>query len=106
MCVHVCVSVRVHVCMCVYVCLCVSVCLCVCVSVCVCVYGDMSRLSVSPVLCVEVKVKGTRSGASVQFSSVQLLSRVRLFTTPWTAAYQAPPPMGFSRQERSEGAHV
>ena len=27
------------------------------------------------------------------------LSRVRLFTTPWTAAYQAPPSMGFSRQE-------
>ena len=27
--------------------------------------------------------------ASVQFSSVQLLSRVRLFATPWTAACQA-----------------
>ena len=27
------------------------------------------------------------------------LSHVRLFTTPWTAAYQAPPSMGFSRQE-------
>ena len=26
---------------------------------------------------------------SYQFSSVQLLSRVRLFTTPWTAARQA-----------------
>ena len=26
-------------------------------------------------------------------------SRVRLFGTPWTAAYQAPPSMGFSRQE-------
>ena len=25
------------------------------------------------------------------------LSRVQLFTTPWTAAYQAPPSMGFSR---------
>ena len=30
---------------------------------------------------------------------VKLLSRVRLFATPWTAAYQAPPSMGFSRQE-------
>ena len=29
---------------------------------------------------------------------VKLLSHVRLFTTPWTAAYQAPPSMGFSRQ--------
>ena len=28
---------------------------------------------------------------------VKLLSRVRLFATPWTAAYQAPPSMGFSR---------
>ena len=26
-------------------------------------------------------------------------SRVRLLATPWTAAYQAPPSMGFSRQE-------
>ena len=30
---------------------------------------------------------------------VKSLSRVRLFMTPWTAAYQAPPSMGFSRQE-------
>ena len=27
------------------------------------------------------------------------LSHVRLLVTPWTAAYQAPPSMGFSRQE-------
>ena len=30
---------------------------------------------------------------------VKSLSRVRLFATPWTAAYQAPPSMGFARQE-------
>ena len=30
---------------------------------------------------------------------VKSLSRVRLFETPWIAAYQAPPSMGFSRQE-------
>ena len=30
---------------------------------------------------------------------VKSLSHVRLFTTQWTAAYQAPPSMGFSRQE-------
>ena len=30
---------------------------------------------------------------------VKSLSHVRLFGTPWTAAYQAPPSMGFSRQE-------
>ena len=30
---------------------------------------------------------------------VKSLSRVQLLETPWTAAYQAPPSMGFSRQE-------
>ena len=34
---------------------------------------------------------------------VKSLSRVRLLVTPWTAAYQAPPPMGFSRQEYWSG---
>ena len=34
---------------------------------------------------------------------VKLLSSVWLFTTPWTAAYQAPPSMGFSRQEYWSG---
>ena len=34
---------------------------------------------------------------------VKLLSRVRLFTTPWSAAYQAPSSMGFSRQEYWSG---
>ena len=33
----------------------------------------------------------------------KLLSCVRLLATPWTAAYQAPPPMGFSRQEYWSG---
>ena len=34
---------------------------------------------------------------------VKSLSCVRLFATPWTAAYQAPPSMGFSRQEYWSG---
>ena len=34
---------------------------------------------------------------------VKSLSRVRLFATPWTEAYQAPPSMGFSRQEYWSG---
>ena len=37
--------------------------------------------------CMKVKMK------------VKSLSRVWLFVTPWTAAYQAPPSMGFPRQE-------
>ena len=39
--------------------------------------------------CVKVKVKS--------------LSRVRLLATPWTTAHQAPPSLGFSRQERWSG---
>ena len=34
---------------------------------------------------------------------VKSLSRVRLFATPWTGAYQGPPSMGFSRQEYWSG---
>ena len=34
---------------------------------------------------------------------VKSLSRVRLLVTPWTAAYQAPPSMGFSRQKYWSG---
>ena len=34
---------------------------------------------------------------------VKLLSRVRLLATSWTAAYQALPSMGFSRQEYWSG---
>jgi len=34
---------------------------------------------------------------------VKSLSRVRLFATPWTIAYQASPSMGFSRQEYWSG---
>ena len=48
----------------------------------------------------------TLEWVAVSFSSawkwkvkVKWLSRVRLFTTPWASAYQAPPSMGFSRQE-------
>ena len=34
---------------------------------------------------------------------VKSLSRVQLLATPWTAAYQAPPSMAFSRQEYRSG---
>ena len=34
---------------------------------------------------------------------VKSLSRARVLATPWTAAYQAPPSMGFSRQEYWSG---
>ena len=38
-----------------------------------------------------------------QGREVKLLSHVRLFATPWTVAHQAPPSMGFSRQEYWSG---
>ena len=48
----------------------------------------------------------TLEWAAISFSNagkwkvkVKLLSRVQLLATPWTAAYQAPPSMGFARQE-------
>ena len=34
---------------------------------------------------------------------VKSFSRVQLLATPWTVAYQAPPSMGFSRQEHWSG---
>ena len=36
-------------------------------------------------------------------SEVKSLSRIRLFATPWTVAYQASLSMGFSRQEYWSG---
>ena len=48
----------------------------------------------------------TLEWVAVSFSNAlkwkKSLSRVRLLATPWTAAYQAPPSMGFSRQELLE----
>ena len=40
---------------------------------------------------------------SVVSEKVKSLSRVCLFATPWTIAYNAPPSMGFSRQEYWSG---
>ena len=52
----------------------------------------------------------TLEWAAISFSNawkwkvkVKSFSRVRLLATPWTAAYQAPPSMGFSRQEYWSG---
>ena len=51
-----------------------------------------------------IETRFTRTGClesflcKVKWSEVKSLSCVRLFATPWTVAYQAPPSMGFSRQ--------
>ena len=39
----------------------------------------------------------------LRWGEVKSLSHVWLFATPWTVAYQAPPSMGFSRQEYWSG---
>ena len=39
----------------------------------------------------------------MKWSEVKSLTCVRLFATPWTVTYQAPPSMGFSRQEYWSG---
>ena len=53
----------------------------------------------------------TLEWVAISFSSawkwkvkVKSFSRTRLLATPWTAAYQAPPSMGFSRQEYWSGS--
>ena len=56
--------------------------------------GDMFihiQIFIENLLCTKHKVK------------VKSLIRVRLLATPWTIAYQAPPSMGFSRQEYWSG---
>ena len=50
-----------------------------------------------------VKARELSGSPEGKGSEVKLLSRVRLFATPWTAAHQAPPSMGFSRQEYWSG---
>ena len=52
----------------------------------------------------------TQEWVAISFSNagkwkvkVKALSRVRPSATPWTAAFQAPPSMGFSRQEYRSG---
>ena len=68
-------------------------------------------LLTSPALIAELSISAFNY---VRFSSyilvavivkvkVKSLSRVQLFATPWTVAYQAPPSMGFSRQKYWSG---
>ena len=46
---------------------------------------------------------GIESGSPALKLKVKSLNRVQLFVTPWTVTYQAPPSMGFSRQEYWSG---
>ena len=115
------VYVCVYIYMCVYIYICIYICVyiyvCVCVYLCVCVYAAKSLQS-CPTLCDSIDssppgspIPGilqarTLEWVAISFSNawkwkvkVKSLSRVWLLATPWTAARQAPPSMGFSRQE-------
>ena len=65
--------------------------------------GKLSRSCLFLVKVGECWGMGSKKGRDNEFSGAcihaQLLSRVRFFMTPWTVAQQAPPSMGFSRQE-------
>ena len=71
--------------------------------------GDLTKPGIEP---EDLTKPGIEPGSSalqadslpaVQFSSVQLLSCVRLFATPWTIAHQAPLSIGFFMQEYCSG---
>ena len=60
--------------------------------------------------CTRLPCPWDSPGKNISFSNawkwqvkVKSLSHVWLVATPWTAAYQAPPSMGFSRQEYWSG---
>ena len=70
----------------------------------------VKSLQSCPTLCDPTR---TLEWVAISFSNawkwkvkVKSCSRVQLFVTPWTAAYQAPPSMGFSRQEYWSGGSV
>ena len=59
---------------------------------------DCNNFTVFWIVLVMLKLSGFRI-----MGIVKSLSRVRLFATWWTVAYQAPPSVGFSRQEYWSG---
>ena len=64
----------------------------------------LSNVHFHTVLQVALVVKNLPANAGdMKRGEVKSLSRVRLSATPWTAAYQAPQSMGFSRQEYRSG---
>ena len=64
-----------------------------------------SENSVPELSWISLKWVFWRAGTGIgrQKMKVKSLSCVQLFGTPWTVAYQAPPSMGFSRQEYRSG---
>ena len=65
---------------------------------------DTGVKTLSPALQVD-SLPAELPGKPITIYQLQMksLSRVQLFATPWTVAYQAPPSMRFSRQEDWSG---
>ena len=55
------------------------------------------------VLCIYERLPYILVYIALRHMLLSRFSRVRLCATPWTAAYQGPPSMGFSRQEYWSG---
>ena len=63
-------------------------------------YRDIPDRGIEPVSFISPALASEffTANAIWEAHEVKLLSRVRLFVTPWTVAHQAPPSMGFSWQ--------
>ena len=73
-----------------------------CPTLCDPIDGSLPSSSVPGILQARTRV-GCHFLLQCRKVKVKPLSRVQLLATPWTAAYQAPPSMGFSRQEYWSG---
>ena len=60
-------------------------------------------MKLEPIIQSEVRQKEKQQYSMLLLLLLSYFSRVRLFATPWTVAYQAPPSLGFSRHEYWSG---
>ena len=67
--------------------------------------GDPPHTGIEPMSLISPALAGGFFTTSTTFLIVKWLSHVWLFAAPWTVACQAPPSIGFSRQEYWCGLH-
>ena len=60
-------------------------------------------MKLEPIIQSEVSQKEKHQYSMLLLLLLSRLSHVRLCATPWTTAHQAPPSLGFSRQEHWSG---